>query len=167
MIKRLRNSWEITEPWQWLWLVIGFLGLLLSGYLTARAVLGATHETDMDILVFTVISLISMVIYLFVTLWLFSKLYNRWEVSYRWELIAIFVGFAITGSLSARLSDPLLEWIGLSRDSVSGWIYWPIRIILIFPIYQFLLVGVGWLCGQFTFFWNFEKKMLRRFGIKL
>ena len=35
-----------------------------------------------------------------------------------------------------------------------------------FPIYQLTLPLVGWVFGQFNFFWNFEKKMLRRMGLK-
>jgi hypothetical protein len=35
-------------------------------------------------------------------------------------------------------------------------------LVLIFPFYQVLLVFIGFLFGQFTFFWNFEKKMLNR-----
>ncbi|GAL76387.1 hypothetical protein JCM19275_796 [Nonlabens ulvanivorans] len=82
-------------------------------------------------------------------------------------MIAIFIVFAITGSASARLSTPLLEIIGIDRDSMSGWFFWPLRLIIIFPIYQVLLVVMGWIFGQFEFFWAFEKKMLARFGLKL
>lgn len=94
-----------------------------------------------------------------------DKLKERWGVSSNFQLAVIFVVFAITGSSAAKLASPLTEWIGLSRDAVSGWIYWPVRILLIFPIYQVLLVVFGWLFGQHTFFWNFEKKMLRRMGL--
>ena len=45
---------------------------------------------------------------------------------------------------------------------MSLWIYWPIRIVILFPIYQVMLVVIGALFGQFNFFWNFEKKMLNR-----
>jgi hypothetical protein len=37
-----------------------------------------------------------------------------------------------------------------------------LRLLLIFPIYQILLVFVGFIFGQFSFFWEFEKKMLVR-----
>ncbi|HCO85018.1 MAG TPA: diacylglyceryl transferase, partial [Arenibacter sp.] len=47
----------------------------------------------------------------------------------------------------------------------GGLIYLTFRILLIFPIYQFLLVIYGWLFGQFKFFWEFEKKMLSRMGL--
>jgi hypothetical protein len=36
------------------------------------------------------------------------------------------------------------------------------RLVLIFPIYQVLLVFIGAIFGQFSFFWKFEKKMLER-----
>ncbi|MEO9890408.1 DUF6787 family protein, partial [Nonlabens ulvanivorans] len=100
-------------------------------------------------------------------MWVFPKLINKWNIKSRWEMIAIFIVFAITGSASARLSAPLLEIIGIDRDSMSGWFFWPLRLIIIFPIYQVLLVVMGWVFGQFEFFWAFEKKMLARFGLKL
>jgi hypothetical protein len=52
--------------------------------------------------------------------------------------------------------------IGLTEEATNPWIYKPLRLILIFPFYQVLIVFYGWLFGQFEFFWNFEKKMLRR-----
>lgn len=93
-----------------------------------------------------------------------DKLKKRWGITSNWQVVVIFVVFAITGSASAKLAGPLTDFIGLTKESVSGWIYWPVRILLIFPIYQVLLVFFGWLFGQFRFFWNFEKKMLKRMG---
>jgi hypothetical protein len=43
--------------------------------------------------------------------------------------------------------------------------YWPIRIALIFPIYQLTLPIAGFIFGQFKFFWEFEKKILKRIGL--
>ena len=77
-------------------------------------------------------------------------------------MIAIFIVFAITGSLSARLAAPLVHLLGLDYETSSGWLYWPVRILIIFPIYQLLLVAIGWLFGQFQFFWAFEKRMLKK-----
>lgn len=65
------------------------------------------------------------------------------------------------------IASPITEWIGLELETTNKWIYWPVRILLIFPPYQVLLVFFGWLFGQFQFFWNFEKKMLRSLGIKI
>lgn len=92
------------------------------------------------------------------------KLKRRWEIETNWQLTVIFIVFAITGSTSAKFAGPLTDAVGISRD-LGGWIYWPIRILIIFPIYQVLLIFFGWLYGEFVFFWKFEKKMLRAMGL--
>ena len=91
-----------------------------------------------------------------------EKLKKRWEIESNWSLIAILVVFAINGSFAAWVAKPITAFLGLSPETVSSLIYWPLRILLIFPIYQLTLPLVGWLFGQFKFFWAFEKKFLRR-----
>lgn len=93
-----------------------------------------------------------------------NNLKKKWGVNSNFQFIIIFIVFAITGSLSAYLSKPFTDYIGLTRENLGNFII-PIRLIAIFPIYQVLLVVVGFLFGQFKFFWWFEKKMLR--SIKL
>jgi uncharacterized integral membrane protein len=93
-----------------------------------------------------------------------SNFKTRWGITSNLQLVVIFVVFAVTGSTSAYLSKPILQWFGLDKGEVSNWIYYPLYIILIFPVYQVLLVSFGFLAGQFTFFWAFEKKMLRSLG---
>ncbi|MFK5972611.1 MAG: diacylglyceryl transferase [Flavobacteriaceae bacterium] len=99
-----------------------------------------------------------------------GKLKQRWGVSSNLQLIIIFIIFSITGSSAVYIAKPFLAWIGMDRGSFpdawwSSWVYWIIRILLIFPFYQVLLVAYGWLFGQFKFFWGFEKKMLSRMGL--
>jgi len=94
-----------------------------------------------------------------------KKLKKRWGIQSNLQLTVIFIVFAITGSTAAKLAAPITNALGLRLETVSGWIYWPVRILLIFPIYQVLLVVFGWLFGQFQFFWAFEKKMLKRLGL--
>ncbi len=91
-----------------------------------------------------------------------NKLKKRWNITSNWQLTLIFIVFAITGSTAAYLSKPFTDFIGLHKESVSLWLYWPIRLLIIFPIYQIMLVLIGALFGQFKFFWEFEKKMLER-----
>ncbi|MEN8776517.1 MAG: DUF6787 family protein [Polaribacter sp.] len=93
-----------------------------------------------------------------------EKLKQRWNIESNWSLAAIFIVFSINGSFAAWVAKPLINFIGLNPDTVSGFIYWPLRILLIFPIYQLTLPIVGWLFGQFKFFWAFEKKFLSRLG---
>jgi hypothetical protein len=90
---------------------------------------------------------------------------ERWNIKSNWQLFVIILVFAITGSSAACLSKPILSFLGISKDTVSAWLYYPLYIILIFPIYQLLLVSYGFLFGQFSFFWAFEKKMLRSCGL--
>ncbi len=94
-----------------------------------------------------------------------EKLKQRWGIESNFQIVVIFVVFAVTGSAAAKLAEPATELIGLYRETTNAWLYWIIRILLIFPIYQILLVAFGWLFGQFRFFWNFEKKMLKRLGL--
>ncbi len=93
-----------------------------------------------------------------------DKLRKRWGISSNWQITVIFIVFAITGSTSAKIAGPVVEFLGMTKENTNLWIYWPVRILLIFPIYQIFLVSFGWLFGQFEFFWNFEKKMLKRMG---
>jgi len=94
-----------------------------------------------------------------------KKFKERWGIKYNYQLVVIFIVFAVTGSTSAYLSKPVLAWMGLSKDTISLWLYYPLYIILIFPIYQVLLVTFGFISGEFKFFWAFEKKMLRSLGL--
>ena len=100
-----------------------------------------------------------------------KKLKERWGITSNFQLLVIFVVFAITGSSSVYVAKPFLDLIGLHREAFSegfwwgGFSYGMLRLLLIFPFYQVLLVMFGWLFGQFRFFWNFEKKMLKRMGL--
>lgn len=93
-----------------------------------------------------------------------EKLKQRWGIETNFQLIIIFIVFAITGSASAWLSKPVCLWLGITKEYFGFW-FIPVRLILIFPIYQVLLVTIGFLFGQFAFFWNFEKKMLKNIGL--
>ena len=92
------------------------------------------------------------------------KLKKRWGIDSNFQIIDIILVFAITGSSAVKLAAPICEFFGVYKEISPAYIYWPIRILLIFPLYQLLLVIFGWIFGQFDFFWKFEKKMLARMG---
>ena len=92
-----------------------------------------------------------------------NKLKQRWGIETNFQLTIIFIVFALTGSASAWLSKPFCIWLGITKGDLGYW-FTPVRLLLIFPIYQLLLVLIGFVFGQFKFFWAFEKKMLKRFG---
>lgn len=95
-----------------------------------------------------------------------EKLKERWGIEQNWQIIVILIVFAVTGSTASFIGKPILSFLQISTENFGTFGYWVIRIILLFVMYQFLLVFFGWLFGQHKFFWNFEKKMLSRIGLK-
>lgn len=88
---------------------------------------------------------------------------ERWKIKSNWQVFVILLVFAVTGSSAAYLSKPILTLFGISNKNPLE--YYSLYIILIFPIYQILLVSFGFIFGQFTFFWAFEKKILKTCGL--
>lgn len=93
-----------------------------------------------------------------------NRLKAKWEIESNAQLIIIFIVFAVTGSTASKIAAPLVHFFGIYSETYPI-LYWPLRIILIFPLYQVLLILFGWIFGQFKFFWTFEKKMLKRLKI--
>lgn len=93
----------------------------------------------------------------------FEKLKKRWGVTSNFQVAIIFTVFAITGTLSAKIAKPVCEYFGIFPDTYHPILYWTIRLLIILPAYQVILLMVGTLFGQFNFFWNFLK---RTFGFK-
>ncbi|MDA9596914.1 diacylglyceryl transferase [Flavobacteriaceae bacterium] len=101
---------------------------------------------------------------------MFKRLKKKWGIVSDIQLTVIFIVFAITGSASAKLALPLLEFLGIQGADfeeipLGVLIYFLLRILIIFPIYQVLLILVATVFFQFKFFWEFEKKILKRVGL--
>ena len=79
------------------------------------------------------------------------------------SLLIIFTVFSISGSLSVLLSEPIVKLIKIDEYIYNYYIYQFIRILIIFPVYQLVLLIVGTLFGEFKYFWAFEKKMMMCF----
>jgi len=94
-----------------------------------------------------------------------KNLKSRWGVDTNFQIFLILIVFTLNGSFATWVAKPITAFIGLYPDTITPWLYWPIRILLIFPIYQLTLPLVGFMFGQFQFFWNFEKKFLKRVGL--
>ena len=95
-----------------------------------------------------------------------KRIKEKWGITSNLQLLIILVVFSITGSLTLLIAGPLIDLLGITKDLLPLWIFWPARILIIFPTYQILILIIGTLFGQFEFFWNFEKKMLVRLGFK-
>ena len=155
-MKKFKTQWEIKSNWQLIFPFLGIIGLLYSSYkLTA---IFPIESLAINIALTFVISYILLRIALF----LFEKLDKKWDLDYKWEMIRVFIVFAITGSSSVIVGRPILKLIGVTKDNLPSALYWILFILISFIFYQILLVIFGWIFGQHKFFWNFEKKMLRR-----
>ena len=83
------------------------------------------------------------------------------------QFVVVFFVFSITGLGAIYVARPCMELVGLQRESMHGLVFWPLRILFMTIAYQIMLVIFGTLAGQRQYFWRVEKRMLRRFGIRL
>ena len=166
-MEKIRKRWDIVENWQLIFPFLGTALTIVSSCMLARRLLHLFDLNDNPFeWVFTIIvGVLLFFLLLRFFLWCFKKLKNKWPVTYRWEMIAIFIVFAVTGTTSVRVGRPLLDSIGVTKENFHPVFYWILYVIIGLILYQVLLVVFGWLFGQFKFFWNFEKKMLKRFGL--
>ncbi len=96
-----------------------------------------------------------------------QKLKTRWGIRSNFQLVVIFIVFAINGSMSARIGVFLMNCVGLTKENMNPVAFYIIAGILILPLYPLLLMVVGWLFGQSGFFFPFAKKMLNRISFGL
>ena len=91
---------------------------------------------------------------------MFDKLKKRWGLKSNTQVLIIFIVFGITGSGSLYISNPIMDYLSISSDNIIP------RIIIVTVIYQFILLIVAFVFGQFKWFWNFfYKKLLRKIGL--
>jgi len=160
MLKQFKSRWDIQKNWQLLFPILGLLGLAYSAFKLSALLF---KNFSWMVIWFSTFVLFGLLLKLI--LFIFKKLASKWIVRYRWEMIRIFIVFAITGSSSMFVGRPLIALMGITKENLNPMVYWVLFIIIGLIFYQLLLVSFGWLFGQFKFFWEFEKKMLRRFGL--
>ena len=158
-MKTFKARWEIKQNWQLLFPILGLFSLGYSSFKLAKTL-------PFDALYITIPAFVVVFyILLKVVLFAINKVESRWVVNQRWELIRIFIVFAITGSSSVVVGRPFIQLIGITKENLHPLFYWILFVTVSLIFYQILLVLLGWIFGQFQFFWNFEKKMIRRFGL--
>lgn len=160
-MEKFKKQWEIQHNWQ---LLFPFFGLLILGYSAFK--LSNAFLKDYHFALSLLATILVFYSLLKLTLFIFKKLENKWILNYKWEMIRVFMVFAITGTSSMYVGRPIMKLIGITKENLNPILYWILFIIIGLIFYQILLVTFGWLFGQFKFFWEFEKKMLRRFGLK-
>ena len=160
-MKIFKERWEISNNWQ---LIIPFLGIAVLIYSSFK--LSKVFLKNVHVSLHLILSIVFYFLLLKFVLFIFKKLENTWKVNFKWEMISIFLVFAITGTSSIYISKPIFTLIGITKEKLNPFAYWILYSIVGLIFYQILLILIGWLFGQFKFFWNFEKKILARLGFK-
>ncbi len=160
-MEEFKARWDIDKNWQFIFPILGVLILFYCSYK-----LTGLFREEYHIGIKLGFALLIFFFLLKFVLLLFKKLEKKWLVVHRWELIRVFMVFAITGSSSLFVGRPIIKLMGITKENLNIYVYWFLYIIIGIVFYQILLVCFGWLFGQFKFFWEFEKKMIRRFGLR-
>ncbi|MBS1736878.1 MAG: phosphoribosylglycinamide formyltransferase [Bacteroidetes bacterium] len=92
---------------------------------------------------------------------MFNRLKKHWKADNK-KLLLILLTFTFTGSITAWLSNRIPIWLLLEKFS---WVWWLSKIGVFVLGYQVLILIIGFCLGQFSFFWNYEKKILKTFGL--
>ena len=95
-----------------------------------------------------------------------NKIRNLFKVETNFQLLKVNIVFAATGTISVYFAGIIINFLGLDPYILGDFFYWTLRIMLLVPVYQLLLIVIGSIFGEFKYFWRIEKKMLGRFGIK-
>ena len=86
---------------------------------------------------------------------------EKWNIKSNFQLLVIFFVFSITGSAALVVRKFVFHLVGI-QPNTSLLIKVPLYIIILVPSYQFLLLIIGTLLGQYKFFLAYEKKTVGR-----
>lgn len=91
-----------------------------------------------------------------------KKLITKFNAKSLYHLSIIFLIFSLSGSGSLLIASPIFTALNLKELINFYPLYLLVRIILFIPLYQILLIIIATIFGEFNYFWNFEKKFLKR-----
>ena len=89
----------------------------------------------------------------------FKRLQDKWQVS-AWQVIIILLVFALTGTTVVRLQKYFF-WMFDFGEATPNWLKTTLYLLIVFPLYQVLLLFYAFCFGQFSFFWNKFKRLGR------
>jgi len=99
---------------------------------------------------------------------LFNKLKLKWGITSDWQAAAILIAFSLAGPTVILIKGWYFDLLSFT-DQTPALIKTIAYLIFIFPAYQVILLFYGLILGQFQFFWEKEKalvKALSRIGRK-
>ncbi|MEM1001671.1 MAG: DUF6787 family protein, partial [Bacteroidota bacterium] len=124
-MNKFKERWEITANWQLIYPLVGILILGYSAYILCNALL---KEQPSWLII--CVSIIAFYLGLKLTLILFKSLSKKWVLAHRWEMIRVFLVFAITGSSSMYIGRPITKLLGITKENLNPVLYWVLFIII-------------------------------------
>jgi hypothetical protein len=88
-----------------------------------------------------------------------ERMKQKWGLNSMFQVILILIVFALTGTTVVWIRPIIFKMLGI--ENASGWLKTISYLILVFPLYQVLLLIYGFIFGQFSFFWEKEKKLAK------
>ena len=87
-----------------------------------------------------------------------ERLKEKWGLKNLFQVIMVLIVFSLTGMTVVLIRPVVFSWFGFDDQTpllTKSITY----ILLIFPMYQILILVYGSALGQFAFFWEKEKKL--------
>lgn len=88
-----------------------------------------------------------------------KRLQTKWKLESLFQVILVLIVFACTGFTILFIKNPVLDFFGVEK---GGFINTVLYLLLVLPLYQIFLLIYGFIFGQFRFFWEKEKQIMRR-----
>ena len=92
----------------------------------------------------------------------FLRLQAKWQLKSLTQVLLVLLVFACTGTTILLIKNPILSFFGIERG--GGFVNTLAYLLLVLPLYQIMLLIYGFIFGQFRFFWEKEKQMVKRIG---
>ncbi len=93
-----------------------------------------------------------------------NRLQSKWQLKSMSQVLLVLLVFACTGTTILFIKNPILSFFGIVRGEGQGFFNTLAYLLLVLPLYQILLLVYGFIFGQFRFFWEKEKKLVKRIG---
>ena len=89
-----------------------------------------------------------------------EKLKKKWNITTTRDFYLIMAVFSLAGMFIVYERKPLFHLMGITDHTpfVIKFFCW---LLVVFPSYQINLLIFGFLLGQFSFFWEKEKNLVR------
>lgn len=87
-----------------------------------------------------------------------ERLQARWGVSTR-DAIFILIAFALAGMTVLKIGSSIVNAIVPAGS--PKWVWWTVKVLVVVPVYEVLLVTYGILLGQRRFFIDKQRRLLR------